>query len=71
MYFAPPIAYDKVMRLVPLGKLLTVSTIRAYFAKQSGANFTEPITAENFVSIAAWVSYQCSDALFDLKEANS
>ena len=24
MYFAPPIDYDKVMRLVPCGKLLTV-----------------------------------------------
>ena len=24
MYFAPPIDYDKVMRLVPYGKLLTV-----------------------------------------------
>ena len=27
MYFAPPIDYDKVMRLVPFGKLLTVGTI--------------------------------------------
>ena len=31
MYFAPPIDYDKVMRLVPCGKLLTVGTIRDYF----------------------------------------
>ena len=58
MYFAPPIDYDKVMRLVPLGKLLTVGTIREYFAKQSGADFTEPITAGIFVSIVAWASYQ-------------
>ena len=27
MYFAPPIDYDKVMRLVPFGKLLTIGTI--------------------------------------------
>ena len=27
MYFAPPIDYDKVMRLVPCGKLLTVGTM--------------------------------------------
>ena len=27
MYFAPPIDYDKVMRLVPCGKLLTVGTV--------------------------------------------
>ena len=57
MYFAPPIDYDKVMRLVPCGKLLTVGTIRDYFAKQSGADFTEPITAGIFVSIVAWAKY--------------
>ena len=55
---APPIDYDKVMRLVPCGKLLTVGTIREYFAKQSGADFTEPITAGIFVSIVAWASFQ-------------
>lgn len=58
MYFAPPIDYDKVMRLVPFGKLLTVGEIREYFAKQSGADFTEPITAGIFVSIVAWASNQ-------------
>ena len=61
MYFAPPIDYDKIMRLVPFGKLLTVGTIREYFAKQSGADFTEPITAGIFVSIVAWASYQRKD----------
>ncbi|MDE7046253.1 MAG: MGMT family protein, partial [Acetatifactor sp.] len=62
MYFAPPIDYDKIMRLVPSGKLLTVGTIREYFAKQNGADFTAPITAGIFVSIAAWASYQrCED----------
>ena len=58
MYFAPPIDYDKVMRLVPLGKLLTVGAIREYFANANGADFTEPITAGIFVSIAAWASFQ-------------
>ncbi len=58
MYFAPPIDYDKVMRLVPYGKLIMVSGIRDYFAKISGADFTEPITAGIFVSIAAWASFQ-------------
>ncbi len=58
MYFAPPIDYDRVMRLVPSGKLLTVGAIREYFARQSGADFTEPITAGIFVSIAAWASFQ-------------
>ena len=58
MYFAPPIDYDKVMKQVPYGKLITVGKIREHFAKLSGADFTEPITAGIFVSIAAWASYQ-------------
>ena len=58
MYFAPPMDYDAAMRRVPYGKLTTVGDIRAWFAKQSGADFTEPITAGIFVSIAAWASYQ-------------
>lgn len=61
MYFAPPMDYDKAMRRVPFGKLLTVGAIRDYFAKQNGADFTEPITAGIFVSIAAWASYQRTD----------
>lgn len=58
MYFAPPIEYDKVMKLVPYGKVITIGEIRKHFAKVSGADFTEPITAGIFVSIAAWASYQ-------------
>ncbi len=61
MYFAAPIDYDSVMRLVPFGKLLTVGAIREYFAKQNGADFTEPITAGIFISIAAWASHQRKD----------
>ena len=58
MYFAPPMDYDAAMRRVPYGKLTTVGEIRAFFAAQSGADFTEPITAGIFVSIAAWASCQ-------------
>lgn len=58
MYFAPPMDYDRVMRLVPFGKLLTVGAIRTYFARQNGADFTEPITAGVFISIVAWASFQ-------------
>ena len=61
MYFAPPIEYAKVMKLVPYGKVTTVGNIREYFAKLSGADFTEPITAGIFTSIAAWASYQRSE----------
>lgn len=60
MYFAPPIDYDRVMRQVPPGKVITVGKIREHFAKLNGADFTEPITAGIFVSIAAWASYQRS-----------
>ena len=40
MYFAPPIDYDKVMKKVPCGKVITVGEIREYFAKLNGADFT-------------------------------
>ena len=61
MYFAPPIDYDSVMKRVPAGKVTTVGAIREYFAKRNGADFTEPITAGIFVSIAAWASHQRSE----------
>ena len=61
MYFAPPIYYDKAMKRIPYGKVITVGKIREYFAKLNGADFTEPITAGIFVSIAAWASYQRTD----------
>lgn len=61
MYFAPPIDYDKVMKQIPYGKVITVGKIREYFAIQKGADFTEPITAGIFVSIAAWASSQRSE----------
>lgn len=58
MYFAPPIAYDALMRAVPRGKVITLGEIRAHLARQNGADFTNPITAGIFVSIAAWASAQ-------------
>ena len=58
MYFAPPMAYDAVMRRVPEGRVLTVGAIREHFARENGADFTDPITAGIFVSIAAWASFQ-------------
>lgn len=61
MYFAPPIDYDRVMKRIPAGKLTTVGAIRDYFARENDADFTEPITAGIFVSIAAWASHQRED----------
>ena len=46
MYFAPPIDYDRVMKLIPYGKVITIGKIREYFAKQHQADFTEPIENE-------------------------
>lgn len=61
MYFAPPMAYDEVMKKVPYGKIITVGEIRDYFAKKNNADFTDPITAGIFTSIVAWASYQRKD----------
>lgn len=58
MFFAPAIAYDEQMKRIPYGKLITVGHLRDYFAKKNDADFTDPITAGIFVSIAAWASYQ-------------
>ena len=58
MYFAPPADYDRAMRQVPRGMVTTIGEIRAHFAREAGADFTEPITAGVFVSIAAWASFQ-------------
>ena len=58
MFFAPPLAYDAMMKKIPNGYVVTLGDIRAYFAKQNDADFTDPITAGIFVSIAAWASEQ-------------
>ena len=58
MYFAPPLAYDEIMRAIPPGKVITVGAIRQYLARQNHADFTDPITAGIFVSIVAWASFQ-------------
>ena len=58
MYFAPPMAYDEVMKKIPYGKVITVGKIRDYFAEKNNADFTDPITAGIFTSIVAWASYQ-------------
>lgn len=58
MYFAPPLDYDALMKRIPYGKIITTGAIRDYLAKQNGGDFTEPITAGAFISIAAWASEQ-------------
>lgn len=63
MYFAPPMDYDRIMKQIPAGKLTTVGELREFFARKNGADFTEPITAGIFVSIAAWASFQRQEDL--------
>lgn len=60
MFFAPPLYYDELMKKVPKGKLITVSQMRNYLAKNNNADFTDPMTAGIFVNIVAWASYQRS-----------
>lgn len=58
MFFAPPVYYDELMKKVPKGKLITVSQMREYIARENNADFTDPMTAGIFVNIVAWASYQ-------------
>ena len=56
MLLAPPLAYDAVMRTVPFGRLTTAGEIRAHLARRHQADFTDPMTAGIFISMAAWAS---------------
>ena len=58
MLLAPPLAYDAVMRTIPAGRITTTGKIRAHLAQRHQADFTDPMTAGIFVSIAAWASHQ-------------
>ena len=46
MYFAPPIDYDRIMKCVPYGKVITVGKIRDYFAEQNGADLQSLLRRE-------------------------
>ena len=58
MLLAPPMDYDRLMRRVPRGQVTTVGHIRAHLARRHHADFTDPITAGIFCSIAAWAAHQ-------------
>ena len=58
MFLAPPLYYDKLMKKVPKGKLITAGQIIEYLAKENKADFTCPLTAGIFINIVAWASYQ-------------
>ena len=46
MYFAPPIAYDSIMKSVPSGKLITVGNIREYLAKKTARTLPNRLPPE-------------------------
>lgn len=58
MLLAPPLDYDGLMRKIPAGRIATVGDLRKTLSKRYGADFTDPITAGIFCSIAAWASAQ-------------
>lgn len=58
MLLAPPSDYDALMRQIPESKLVTVGKIREYLALKNHADFTDPMTAGIFVTVAAWASFQ-------------
>ena len=58
MVVAPPLYYDKIMKKIPYGKLVTTNMIRASIAKKNNVDITCPLTAGIFINIVAWASYQ-------------
>lgn len=61
MLIAPPLEYDEIMAQVPEGKIITVRQIREYLADKHGAEFTCPMTAGIFISLAAQASCERDD----------
>lgn len=58
MLIAAPIQYDEIMKTIPEGKLITSDEIRAFLAKNHGADFTCQLTAGIFINIAANASQE-------------
>jgi len=61
MLIAAPVQYNDIMRKIPEGKLTTIDRIRAYLAKEAGADITCPLTAGIFMNICAHASAERDD----------
>ena len=61
MLIAPPIEYNDLMAQVPEGKVITISEIREFLSQKFGAEFTCPMTAGIFISLAAQASCERKD----------
>ena len=60
MYFAPPTAYDEIMKTCSLRENYYGRINQGeYQTRKNNGNFTDPMTAVIFISIAAavWVNY--------------
>jgi len=58
MLIAPPIDYDKLMKSIPHGKLMTTDRYRDHLAKKNNADFTCALTCGIFVNVAAHASVE-------------
>lgn len=56
MLIAPSLEYNEIMAKIPEGKVITITEIREFLAKKYDAEFTCPMTAGIFISLAAQAS---------------
>ena len=61
MLIAPPLEYNEIMSKIPKGKVITITEIREFLAKKHNAEFTCPLTAGIFLSLAAQASEERED----------
>ena len=61
MLIAPPLEYNEIMSKIPKGKVITITEIREFLAKKHNAEFTCPLTAGIFLSLAAQASEERKD----------
>lgn len=56
MVIAPPLDYDKIIKEIPCGKLMSTESIRKYISKKYNASSTCPLTCGIFINIVAYAS---------------
>lgn len=61
MLIAAPLDYNSIMAEIPEGKVITITEIRNYLARKYDADFTCPLTAGIFISLAAQASDERSE----------
>jgi hypothetical protein len=55
---APPMDYDKLMKTVPKGKLITNDNIKNYLAEKYNADNTCPVSSRKFIVLSAYASVE-------------